>query len=174
MKSAHKESGGDLTRAQHVDAHPPTMVALDPSALPLAPRSEHVTATQSTTQADTARPQPSVDDEPEQSSPEHPSEGEDDEAFDISASESENEGTSEEEQPVNKERSSPNAPRPATSEAPASAAHHGPLPRVRPIPRVSATPQPFIPPPLPPGLHAQAELMAFTQELFNVVGRFQS
>ena len=130
---------------------------------------------------------PQDDGDPVPSSTEETSDVDDEEAFDGSGSESANEATSEEEGAINEGESETSetaqrqaAPRTPTSTsatpnpAPFTAASHGPLPRVRPVPRVSATPQQFIPPPLPPGLQATAELMAFTQELFNVVGRYQS
>ena len=130
---------------------------------------------------------PQDDGDPVPSSPEETSDVEDEEGFDGSGSESVNEATSEEEGTINERELE--TPEPAQRQAPPripastsatpnpapfTAASHGPLPRMRPVPRVSATPQQFIPPPLPPGLQATAELMAFTQELFNVVGRYQS
>lgn len=168
------------------DNHPPTMVPLNSNAAPGTSMAERVTPAASGKGAKSSQ-----DDSPVPSSPEEASDGGDEEAFDVSGTESDDEMASEEEQMVNAEKSEstlktpepvlqaapPRAP--ATTSAaphppPLTSASHGPMPRVRPVPRVSATPQPFIPPPLPPGLHATAELMAFTQELFNVVGRFQS
>ena len=131
---------------------------------------------------------PQDDGDPVPSSPEETSDIGDEEALDGSGSESADEATSEEEGTVNEgESGTPEEPAqrqapprtPSTTSAspdptPFIPASHGPLPRMRPLPRVSAAPQSFIPPPLPPGLQATAELMAFTQELFNVVGRYQS
>ena len=130
---------------------------------------------------------PQDDGDPVPSSTEETSDVGDEEAFDGSGSESGDEATSEEEGTINEGESE--TPQPAQRQAPPRApastsatpnpvpftpVSHGPLPRMRPVPRVSAAPQTFIPPPLPPGLQATAELMAFTQELFNVVGRYQS
>ena len=130
---------------------------------------------------------PQDDDNPVPSSPEEASDLGDEEAFDGSGSESADEATSEEEGTINEGESE--TPEPDQRQAPAGTpastsatpnpapffpASHGPLPRMRPVPRVSAAPQQFFPPPLPPGLQATAELMAFAQELFNVVGRYES
>lgn len=177
MKSAHKRlNDPNLTPA--MPDHPPTMVPLNSSSRPVVTSTEPVAPIQPLSQ--TLNTQSSADEEPGPSSPEDPSIDDEEEAFDLSGSESGDEGISGDEQPtVSKERLTTNTARPASSQTPGSAslshpASHGPLPRMRPVPRVSATPQPFLPPPLPPGLHATAELMAFSQELFNVVGRFQS
>lgn len=183
MRSAHRQSNPDLLLkgAEDRDTHPPTMVPLNESkAAPLTTSKEEAVPGKLTAPVKAPRKMSSADEEAEPSSPELPSEGEDDEAFDVSGSDSGEERSSEEEQQCNDEEPVPTSAPPTSSPATTSdpprppLPQHGPLPRVRPVPRVSATPQPFIPPPLPPGLHATAELMAFTQELFNVVGRFQS
>lgn len=186
MRSAHQESFSLDAAVSPTDNHPPTMVPLNSNAAPGTSVAERVAPAANSTAA-----KPSQDDSPVPSSPELASDGGDEEAFDVSGSESDDEMASEGELIVNEEKSEliPKTPEPvplaALPRAPAltsatpnppplTSGSHGPMPRVRPVPRVSAAPQPFIPPPLPPGLHATAELMAFTQELFNVVGRFQS
>ena len=179
MRSAHRiEFSSDS-----VDNHPPTMVPLTASAAPGTANSERAKSAAS----GGASQSPQDDDNPVPSSPEETSDVGDEEAFDGSGSESADEVTSEEEGTVNEGESE--IPEPEQRQAPAGTpastsatpnpapftpASHGPMPRMRPVPRVSAAPQQFIPPPLPPGLQATAELMAFAQELFNVVGRYQS
>ena len=179
MRSAHRISFSP----DSVDNNPPTMVPLTSSADPGTAVSERAKSAAS----GGASQSPQDDDNPVPSSPEEASDVGDEEAFDGSGSESAEEGTSEEEGTINE--GEPETPEPDQRQAPPGAnastsatpnpapftpPSHGPLPRMRPVPRVSATPQQFIPPPLPPGLQATAELMAFAQELFNVVGRYQS
>lgn len=162
MKSAHKQGEPKIEAAVSQEPqHLPTMVSLDACLLSrVQPRVEsNVT-------------QPLTDAENEMSLADGPIE-DDGEAFDIPESESDAEGTlEEEEQQVFHGISLPTA----TSQPTSSQEHgsRGRLQGIRPVPRVNAAPQTFIPPPLPPGLHATAELMAFSQEIFNVVGKFQS
>lgn len=177
MRSAHKHVDPDQVQTR---PPPPTMVPLDESSPALtAARRERPAPSQANAPAKAGQAGSSTDEEAESelSSPELPSEDENDESFDVSASDSGDEGTSE---AVKRGAPVSTTPQPVPPQATATLTHtptpthHGPMPRVRPVPRVSAAPQPFIPPPLPPGLHATAELLAFSQELFNVVGRFQS
>ena len=179
MRSAHRISFS----LDGADNHPPTMVPLTSSTAPGTTIAERAMSA-----ANVVASQSPQDDGPVPSSPEETSDVGDEDAFDGSGSESADQETSEEEGTVNEggsETREPSAQRqapprnPATTSAtpnptPFTPASHGPLPRMRPVPRVSAAPQVFSPPPLPPGLQATAELMAFTQELFNVVGRYQS
>jgi len=179
MRSAHRIS----LSPDSMDNHPPTMVPLTSSTAPGTTISERAMSAVS----GGALQSPQDDGDAVPSSPEEASDVGDEEAFDGSGSESADEATSEEEGTIDEGESETPEPvqRQAPPRTPASTlatpnpapftpASHGPLPRMRPVPRVSAAPQQFIPPPLPPGLQATAELMAFTQELFNVVGRYQS
>lgn len=169
MKSVHKQIEPNVESFVTSREHPPTMVPLDSHSLPL------VTACESTSQSNTVATQSLGEEDPEALSPGVPLE-DDAEAFDISVSESEAEGMSgDEEHQVNKAGPTPITSQSATSQAHDSAtvphmvASHGPVPRTRPVPRASAAPHTFMPPPLPIGLHASAEMMAFSQELFNIV-----
>lgn len=162
MKSAHKQGEPKIEAAVSQEPqHLPTMVSLDACLLSrVQPRVEsNVT-------------QPLTDAETEMSLADGPIE-DDGEAFDIPESESDAEGTLEEEE----QQVFHGISLPTTTSQPTSSQEHGSRGRlqgIRPVPRVNAAPQTFIPPPLPPGLHATAELMAFSQEIFNVVGKFQS
>lgn len=182
LNSAHRDVYSAEGVGNALDYQSPTMVPLNSGVAPTSRRSDHAVPV---SRGDVA--QSSSHEEVAPSSPENHSIDADDDVFDESGSETGEEATSEDERTANDDESSkrsesgPNprhaplrAPPPTLGPLPLTSSSHGPFPRVRPVPRVSAAPQQFIPPPIPPGLQATAELMAFTQELFNAVGRFQS
>lgn len=182
LKSAHRDVYSADGVCNALEYQSPTMVPLNSGRAPTSRRGDHATPTSRGNVA-----QSSSHEETAPSSPEDYSVDADDDVFDELGSETGDEPTSEDERTANDDESlkksglgsdprhaPPRAPPPTVGPPPLTSSSHGPLPRVRPVPRVSATPQQFVAPPIPPGLQATAELMAFTQELFNAVGRFQS